>query len=210
VQVQTVNTTASATHSRQDELNSTAVSIRAPQPCSQPPSWRWRAWPITRRVTGSTWCSQFSSVQFADFQCEHCHWDTGVENWRWVHFVCCEHGLTGHQTRKVLTRGRTDHFEFSIKVCFQSSKSNRFHQFIIVYLYPKGSDFLWTSTLSYELDPVMVKMSNEMTCHVKHIWIFIHRETVAKQKKHSNTSINTNETKAATKSVIRNDALAEV
>ena len=28
---------------------------------SQSTSWRWRAWPITRRVTGSTWCR---SVQF--------------------------------------------------------------------------------------------------------------------------------------------------
>jgi len=32
---------------------------------SQSTSWRWRAWPITRRVTGSTWCRsvQFSSVR---------------------------------------------------------------------------------------------------------------------------------------------------
>jgi len=30
--------------------------------CSQSTSWRRRAWPITRRVTGSTWCR---SVQFS-------------------------------------------------------------------------------------------------------------------------------------------------
>ena len=32
---------------------------------SQSTSWRWQAWPITRRVTGSTWCRsvQLSSVR---------------------------------------------------------------------------------------------------------------------------------------------------
>jgi len=41
------------------ELNWT--ELRSGQPCSQSASWRWRARPITRRVTGSTWCR---SVQF--------------------------------------------------------------------------------------------------------------------------------------------------
>ena len=36
--------------------------MHALQPCSQSTSWHWRAWPITRRVTGSTWCR---SVQFS-------------------------------------------------------------------------------------------------------------------------------------------------
>ena len=36
---------------------------------SQSTSWRWRAWPITRRVTGSTWCRsvQFSSSAVTPF-----------------------------------------------------------------------------------------------------------------------------------------------
>jgi len=42
---------------RADELNWTEL-----QPCSQSTSWRRRAWPITRRVTGSTWSM---SVQFS-------------------------------------------------------------------------------------------------------------------------------------------------
>jgi len=47
-------------HSSRIELNSTELQLL--QPCSQSTSWRWRAWPITRRVTGSTWCwsAQFS------------------------------------------------------------------------------------------------------------------------------------------------------
>jgi len=53
--------------SRVHELNWTAV--RALQPCSQSTSWRWRAWPIARRVTGSTRCTS-------------------------VQFVCCEHSFT--------------------------------------------------------------------------------------------------------------------
>jgi len=48
-------------------------SPAAVQPCSQSASWRWRAWPIARRVIGSTWCR---SVQLS-----------------WVQFVCCEHGF---------------------------------------------------------------------------------------------------------------------
>jgi len=44
----------SRVHSRPTELNWAAV--RAPQPCSQSTSWRWRAWPITRRVIRSTLC----------------------------------------------------------------------------------------------------------------------------------------------------------
>jgi len=50
----------SRVHSRATELNWTAA--RALQPCNQSTSWRWRACPITRRVTGSTWCR---SVQFS-------------------------------------------------------------------------------------------------------------------------------------------------
>ena len=38
-------------HSRRTELN-----------CRKSTSWRWRTWPITRRVTGSTWCR---SVRFS-------------------------------------------------------------------------------------------------------------------------------------------------
>jgi len=45
------------------ELNSTELQLL--QPCSQSTSWRWRAWPITRRVTGSTWCR---SAQFSLFR----------------------------------------------------------------------------------------------------------------------------------------------
>ena len=54
-----------------DELNRTKLNCRSPtvvrelQTCSQSTSWRWRAWPITCRVTGSTWCS---SVKFSSFQ----------------------------------------------------------------------------------------------------------------------------------------------
>ena len=42
--------------------------------------------PITRRLTGSTWCRQFSSVQF----------------------VCCEHGLT---LRNAFDSGKCDAVE---------------------------------------------------------------------------------------------------
>jgi len=36
-----------------DEMNWTGLEFAN---CSQSTSWRWRAWPIARRVTGSTWC----------------------------------------------------------------------------------------------------------------------------------------------------------
>ena len=57
-------------HTNWTELNCRACTAA----CSQSTSRRWRAWPITRRVTGSTRrrAVQFSSVQFA----------------------CCEHGFT--------------------------------------------------------------------------------------------------------------------
>jgi len=50
------------------ELNCSSRTA-ALQQCSQSASWRWRAWPITRRVIGSTW-------------------------WRSVQFVYCKHGFS--------------------------------------------------------------------------------------------------------------------
>jgi len=44
---------------------SSRSAVRPLQPCSQSTSWRWCAWPITRVVTGSTWCR---SVQFSSFR----------------------------------------------------------------------------------------------------------------------------------------------
>ena len=47
---------------RSDKLNWTELHFAN---CSQSTSWRWRAWPMTRRVTGTAGCRsvQFSSVR---------------------------------------------------------------------------------------------------------------------------------------------------
>ena len=55
-----------------DKLNWTELQFSS---SSQPTSWRWRAWPITRRVTGST-----CSVQFVHW--EHSRWKACGQNSR--------------------------------------------------------------------------------------------------------------------------------
>ena len=56
------------------ELNCSSRTA-ALQQCSQSASWRWRAWPITRRVIGSTW-------------------------WRSVQFVYCKNGFSVLRVRE--------------------------------------------------------------------------------------------------------------